>query len=259
MVFMITSCNQTPTTNVHVKLETTHGDIIIRLSDETPGHRANFIKLVEEEFYSDIFIHRVVPEFVIQTGNPNNRRGVEEDDEAHSYNYTIPAEIVPELYHHRGAIGAARTGDNVNPERNSSGTQFYIVVGRLFTDEEIDNAQSRIQNSQNRHLFTTFLEEERRKAELLEEEITDAELQERASLRVFEEIEKSGSYEIPEEHREVYKTEGGAPHLDSQYTVFGTVIEGMRVVDAIAEEELDGQTPVSKEVRVLKATFVKVK
>ena len=170
-----------------VIIQTPHGDIKIILYDKTPKHKANFLKLAKEGYYDDLLFHRVIPNFMIQGGDPDSkgapagkRLGEGGPD------YTIPFEYVPEYFHKRGALAAARMPDEVNPARESSGSQFYIVQGKTFTDEELDK------------------------------------------------IEKRYKLRFTPEQRQVYKTIGGAPHLDGSYTVFGEVIEGMEVVDKIA-------------------------
>ena len=130
-----------------VKIETTLGVIKVMLYDETPQHRDNFLKLVEDGFYEGTLFHRVIKDFMIQAGDPES---VNADSltqlGAGGVGYTIPAEIVfPQLYHKRGVLAAARQGDMVNPERKSSGCQFYIVQGKTFSDEELDQMQMRLQ------------------------------------------------------------------------------------------------------------------
>ena len=173
------SCNN-PKSNdgTMIEISTDYGDIVLKLYDETPIHRDNFIKLIKEGWFDDSPFHRVIQGFVIQGGGNTNG----EDDPG----YTIDAEILPKYFHKRGALGAARMGDDVNPERKSSSSQFYIVQGRTYVDSEIVSAEAR------------------------------------------------SGYEIPEEHKEIYRTIGGIPHLDGAYTVFGEVVEGMDVVDKIA-------------------------
>lgn len=170
-----------------VLISTSFGDIKIRLYDETPQHRDNFIKLVSEGYYDGTLFHRVINQFMIQGGDPDSK-GAKSDAILGNGGpgYTIPAEFVSKYIHKKGVIAAAREGDNVNPSKASSGSQFYIVQGKKFTDAELDIIASR-----TGHAFT-------------------------------------------KEERDVYKTIGGAPHLDGNYTVFGEVYEGLDVVDKIA-------------------------
>ncbi len=184
------SCN-TPKSNdgTMIEISTDYGEIVIKLYDDTPLHRDNFIKLINEGWFDDSPFHRVIQNFMIQGGGSANGEG--------DPGYTIEAEILPQYFHKKGVLAAARMGDDVNPERRSSSSQFYITQGRIFTDSEIVAAEAR------------------------------------------------SSYEIPEEHKEVYRTVGGTPHLDGAYTVFGEVVEGMDVVDKIAAVE----TTVKKGMR----------
>jgi len=170
-----------------ILISTTFGDIKIKLYNETSKHRDNFIKLVSEEFYNGTLFHRVINNFMIQGGDPDSKNAKPDAMLGNGGpGYTIPAEFVPKYFHKKGALAAAREGDNVNPKKASSGSQFYIVQGRTFGDKELDALSSR------------------------------------------------AGVTYTEEQREVYKTIGGTPHLDGNYTVFGEVYEGLDVVDKIA-------------------------
>ena len=126
-----------------VLMQTTMGDIVIRLSDSTPLHRDNFLKLVKTGFYDSILFHRVIQNFMIQTGDPNSKRAPSGQPLGNGGpNYTIPAEFRPGLFHKKGVIAAARTGDNVNPQKASSGSQFYIVQGKVFSDGALDSVET---------------------------------------------------------------------------------------------------------------------
>ena len=165
-LFLFTACansgngsnNQEPS-NIHVKIETTMGDITVKLYDETPQHRDNFLSLIEEDFYEGVLFHRVIDHFMIQAGDPMSRDAVPgEPLGSGGPGYTIPAEIVPGIYHQKGALAAARQGDQVNPERESSGSQFYIVQGRVFSEEGLSRmAEERDLdlNEEQREIYTT--------------------------------------------------------------------------------------------------------
>jgi cyclophilin family peptidyl-prolyl cis-trans isomerase len=191
-------------------LETDRGDITIRLFNETPQYRDNFIKLAKEDFYDSLLIHRVIKSFGIQTGAADTRYAEEGDLVGYKGpGYTIPSHIVPGLFHKRGMIGSPRKPDTKNRRRRSDGSQFYIVSGRKYFDKELD------------------------------------------------EIEEDNGYTFTPEQRQVYKTIGGAPHLDGTYTIFGEVVSGMEVVDAIEKVEVDREwRPVEdirlKNIRILK-------
>jgi cyclophilin family peptidyl-prolyl cis-trans isomerase len=178
-----------------VEMITDKGVIIIRLSDSTPLHRDNFLKLVKQGYYDSILFHRVIRNFMIQAGDPNSKHAKADDMLGEgSPKYNIPAEFRASLFHHKGVIAAARVGDDVNPKKESSGSQFYIVQGKIFTDAGLDSVE-------------TYRMKGRK---------------------------------IPQAQREVYKTIGGTPHLDQNYTIFGEVVRGLDVVDSIAA------TPTSK-------------
>jgi len=193
-----------------VLITTSMGKITVKLYNDTPLHRDNFIKLVQENKFDSVMFHRVIKQFMIQAGEkyaPDDSIHLAATKEA---DYTIPAEIVyPKYFHKRGQLCAARTGDNVNPERASSATQFYIVTGNHFTDSELDKKQK--------------------------------------ELNII----------LPQEHREVYKIDGGAPHLDGLYTIFGEVVNGMNIVHKIElTPTVDGDRPY-KEVRIKNMKILK--
>lgn len=172
-----------------VEMVTDKGTIIIRLSDSTPLHRDNFIRLVKNRFYDSILFHRVINQFMVQGGDPTSKRAkTGEQLGGGGPSYTVPAEIRASMFHKKGMVAAARTGDNINPLKASSGSQFYLVQGKVFTDAGLDSVETTRLNGRK----------------------------------------------IPAAHREVYKTLGGVPHLDLNYTVFGEVISGIPVIDSIA-------------------------
>ena len=205
------------TTRHEVLLETDSGDIRIELFNETPKHRDNFLRLVRSGAYDGVLFHRVIKDFMIQTGDvgsKNAKPGEAVGDTPETY--TVPAEICfPKLFHHRGALGAAREGDDVNPKRESSATQFYIVWGYKFTDGQLDKVQQRLN------------------------ERTDSTVQ------------------LTPEVREAYKTVGGTPHLDGQYTVFGQVIQGLDIVDLIQRQPGDKNDRPLNDTRIRRALIVK--
>ena len=226
-----------------ILISTEFGNMKIKLFNETPKHRDNFLKLVREHFYDSLLFHRVIQDFMIQGGDPDSKHAepaklLGDGD----LKYTIPAEFVTTLCHKKGMLCAARNGDDVNPEKSSSACQFYIVQGKVRTDEDLIAYEKRI----NKSLITKLKEDILNKTEnkSLKEKI-DAfkKEQNNDSLMVYfkivnklvdEEYTKTPHYSFPTEHRNIYKTIGGTPHLDSQYTIFGEVIEGLGVIDKIA-------------------------
>lgn len=195
-----------------VELVTTKGTMVIRLSDSTPLHRDNFLKLVKQHYYDGILFHRVIKEFMVQAGDPKSKDAKPGEPLGEGGpGYTVPAEFRAGLFHKKGMIAAARTGDQVNPSRASSGSQFYIVQGKVFTDAELNQI----------------------------------------------ELQRMGGNKLPEDHRQIYKTIGGVPHLDMTYTVFGEVIKGQSVIDSIAGVTTNDRNRPVSDVRIVKATLVK--
>lgn len=228
-----------------VLIETSYGNIKVKLYNETPLHRDNFIKLVESHFYDSLLFHRVIKSFMIQGGDPESKNApsgkqLGEGD----VGYTVPAEFNPALFHKRGALAAARNGDTENPEQASSGCQFYIVEGKIFNDSLLAVVSKRItrmkaynkvvRNEANKALiekFNRFSKElEFDSIKVIKPEIdrlTDAELQ------------HVPLHELTAEQKKFYTSTGGTPHLDGSYTVFGEVTEGMDVADKIASTPRD--------------------
>lgn len=218
-----------------VKIETTLGDIIVRLYDETPLHRDNFLKLAKEGYYDGTIFHRVIANFMIQGGDPDSRNPKPNA----SYgtggpDYTIEAEIKPELFHKRGALAAARQGDQVNPERRSSGSQFYIVWGDTYKDGQLSQLSKQMKMMAQQNAFDKLARENRAKIMDMRRDRDQAgllALQELLSNQAVEMTKGQGG--LSEAQKTAYSTIGGTPHLDGQYTVFGEVIEGLDIVGKI--------------------------
>lgn len=174
-------------------IDTSFGRMVIALYDDTPKHRDNFEKLVEEGFYDGTTFHRVIAGFMVQGGDPNSKDDDPMNDGQGGPGYQVDAEIQPDLYHVRGAVAAARQPDQVNPERKSSGSQFYIVHGgQPIPSAQLDQIEAQMQQ------------------------------------------QVDSTYSIDADARETYTSEGGYPPLDTQYTVFGRLVEGFDVLDSIA-------------------------
>lgn len=218
-----------------VKIETTLGDIIVRLYDETPLHRDNFLKLAKEGYYDGTIFHRVIANFMIQGGDPDSRNPKPNA----SYgtggpDYTIEAEIKPELFHKRGALAAARQGDQVNPERRSSGSQFYIVWGDTYKEGQLSQLSKQMKMMVQQNAFDKLARENRAKIMDMRRNRDQAgllALQELLSNQAVEMTKGQGG--LSEAQKTAYSTIGGTPHLDGQYTVFGEVIEGLDIVGKI--------------------------
>ncbi|MDP4276315.1 MAG: peptidylprolyl isomerase [Bacteroidota bacterium] len=222
-----------------VLIETSMGNIKIRLYDETPKHRDNFLKLVNEHYYDSLSFHRVIKDFMIQGGDPDSK-GAPANKQlgAGGPGYEIPAEIVyPQLFHKRGALSAARTGDQVNPERKSSGSQFYIVWGQVYSEAQLKNmeqqkAQQAMQAYFNQ-LATTRKETIQTLYKNKDQAGLDALQKELAALTQAEFAKHPNKGQFTPEQKAAYSTVGGTPFLDGDYTVFGEVIEGLDVVEKI--------------------------
>ncbi|GAA4448383.1 peptidylprolyl isomerase [Nibrella saemangeumensis] len=193
-----------------VTLKTDYGMMHLILHNQTPKHKENFIKLVEQKFYDGLLFHRIIEGFMVQGGDPNSRSAAAGQPlGSGDIGYKVPAEFMPELFHKKGAVAAAR--DN-NPEKASSGCQFYIVQGRVWDDENLQKQMAR-------------------------------------SGRPF-----------TDEQKQTYKTLGGSPHLDGNYTVFGQVIDGIAVIDSIAKQPRGPMDRPNQDIRMaMEGKWVKKK
>jgi len=248
-----TSCSITGShDNTVVLMKTSLGDIRFRLYNETPLHRDNFIRLVNSGFYEGISFHRVINGFMIQAGDPATR-SVPIDKNSDSLNtYTIPSEFNRQLFHKKGALAAAREGNDVNPEMRSSGTHFYIVQGVRLNDDQLSQAEDMINNNLKRAMFSKFIHQISDSAAKSGAPLSDSEVQMLASDKMFNYLTTQGNYKIPEVQRIDYKTIGGVPRLDGTYTVFGEVIEGLDVVDKIAAVKTDQADKPLSDIKILK-------
>lgn len=239
--------NKTSETNkmaTKVRIKTTEGDIVIRLYDETSKHRDNFLKLVKEGFFDGTLFHRVIKDFMIQGGDPDSKSAKPGQMLGEGGpGYDIDAEIVyPQHFHKRGALSAARLGDNVNPERKSSGSQFYIVWGRTFNDGELKQMERQMVMMHEQAIFDSLSMQHRAEIMQLRRNRDQAGLQALQEQLVNQTKELSKTSPAPAftaEQRDAYTTVGGTPHLDNQYTVFGEVVEGLDVVERIQNTATD--------------------
>lgn len=202
--FSIISAFAAKPKNQYIRIKTEFGVCIVKLYNETPLHRDNFIKLAKEGYYKGTLFHRVIKDFMIQGGDPDSRNAKPDSLLGEGGpKYTIPAEFKDSLFHKKGVLAAAREGDIVNPGKASSGSQFYLVQGKVFTDEQLNSVE-----------------------------------------------EKRLKFKIPEWQREIYKTIGGTPHLDRNYTVYGEIISGLDMVDKIAVLETDKNNRPKNDVKM---------
>lgn len=242
-----------------VDLETTMGPIKIKLYDDTPQHRDNFVKLVKEGFYDGVLFHRVINDFMVQTGDPDSKEAKPGQMlGGGDPGYTLPAEIIyPKHYHKYGALAAARTGDNVNPERRSSSSQFYIVTGRKASQMELDRMAERAVVGGRQELFRKLFEQNKDSIKAMGDR-GDRKAMMELRQQMIDRVEKSvPARPLPQEMAQDYLTLGGTPHLDNQYTVFGEVVSGMETVEKIQKVETDGNDRPKEDVRIIKATIEK--
>lgn len=199
-ILMTVSCNDQ---HKYVLIETEYGTMKAKLYNKTPKHRDNFVKLVKKGYYDSLLFHRVIPEFMIQGGDPESKNAKPGERLGQGGpGYTIPPEFDTSLFHKKGALSAARKPDKMNPEQRSSGSQFYVVQGKTYTDVQLNQ------------------------------------------------LERQKDISFTDKQREIYKTKGGAPHLDGGYTVFGQVVEGLGVIDSIAKLQTDQYNRPKKDVRM---------
>lgn len=230
-----------------VIMHTSLGDVTLKLYNETPLHRDNFIKLVKEGTYNGLLFHRVIKDFMVQGGDVTSKDApMNKSLGAGDLGYTVPAEFVyPKYFHKKGALCAARTGDEVNPERASSASQFYIVTGKKYTEGELKQMEKQLENRLKQSIFARLQTENKAKIMQL---YRNGEKEELAILRDMlvgkTELEAEKRKEeacLPAELREAYRSVGGVPFLDNQYTVYGEVVDGIEVVDAIQKVKTNKQ------------------
>lgn len=238
--------------NKVVSIKTTLGDIKVKLYNETPIHRDNFIRMVNSGIYDGVLFHRVIKDFMIQAGDPSTNQAFVRPQPDTLTNYTIPAEFRRQFIHKKGALAAARQGNNVNPAMRSSGTQFYIVQGKKYLRNDLLSLQESINNSIRQANFIRFIKEAADSARLSGKPLQDSEIQEIASGKMFRYLSSEPAFKYSEEQIETYVTSGGTPFLDGTYTVFGEVIEGLDIVDKIASVSTDSSDKPVSEVRILK-------
>ncbi|MCF0199431.1 MAG: peptidylprolyl isomerase [Bacteroidaceae bacterium] len=233
-----------------VKISTSLGDIVVRLYDETPLHRDNFLKLAREGYFDGTLFHRVIRDFMVQGGDPDSRGAAPGKQlGVGGPGYTIPAEILPQCIHKRGALAAARQGDEVNPERRSSGSQFYIVWGQKYKEGQLAQFGKQLKQQAEQQFFNTLVQQHRKEIMEMRKNRDQAglmELQNDLVAQAYAMSAEHGPYGLTDEQKTAYQTLGGTPHLDGQYTVFGEVEEGLDVVGKIQEQPTGrGDRPVT--------------
>jgi peptidylprolyl isomerase len=242
-----------------VQIATELGVITVKLYNETPLHRDNFLKLVREKTLDSTLFHRVISNFMIQGGDISSKRATPDAMLGNGdVGYTIPAEFNPKFFHKKGALAAARQGDNVNPQKASSGCQFYIVQGNKYAPGDIDAMEGRMNQQNKQGLFQQIIMRPENEG-LKNRFIANQQAQNQDSMNVLNAIAESMAnaeaakippFKYSEEQRKAYSTIGGTPHLDGGYTVFGEVIEGLDVIDKIAAVEKGANDRPKKDIRM---------
>lgn len=248
ILISVLCCFSNNKTGPLIVIETRVGAIKIKLYDDTPLHRDNFIKLIKSGFYDSLLFHRVIKDFVIQGGDPTSKKAATGAVLGKSdVGYTLPAEILPNHFHYRGALAAAREPDKVNPERRSSGTQFYIVQGRKFSENEFLDLQAKLNE---RRLKLSYSQIAKRMSDTIPTPKTPTQADSLRNIirKIAEKTYKPLFYS--EEQKKAYEENGGVPHLDGEYTIFGEVIEGFDVVEKISQLPTDTHNRPLEDLRM---------
>jgi cyclophilin family peptidyl-prolyl cis-trans isomerase len=242
-----------------ILIQTSYGKIKVKLYDETPLHKANFLKLAGQGFFDSLMFHRVINNFMIQGGDPLSKKAGRFDSLGHGdIGYTVPAEINENLIHKKGALCAARESDDINPRFESSGSQFYLVMGKTRTAEDLRKYEDRINNTRYANCARAFMKTDSGKVlkqtynRLKTENKADSAsmVNARIEAAIRREQYKTPPYKFSARQVEVYTTTGGTPHLDGTYTVFGEVVEGLDIIDKIAAVKTDQRDRPLKDIRM---------
>jgi len=248
--------------DIIIRLETTYGTIKVKLYPETVKHRDNFVKLVNAGYYNGVLFHRVIANFMIQAGDPKSKTAQSgEMLGSGDIGYKLPAEFIyPQYYHKRGALAAAREGDQQNPKKASSGCQFYIVQGKKFTDAQLDSIEGAKMLKLEEKMFQEIGQKKLAEITLYRKENNQNKLDALSDSilkSVQAQLKAHPVYKFTAQQRNDYKTLGGTPHLDGNYTVFGEVVNGMDVVDKITNATTDDNDRPIENIKVIKAIVEK--
>lgn len=260
IVFLTSFVSISQEKEARVLIETDLGNIVVKLYNETPLHRDNFLKLVDDKFYDGTLFHRVIYSFMIQGGDPQSKSAEPGQMLGNGgTGYTIPAEFNPNLFHKKGALCAARQGDNVNPKKESSGCQFYIVQGKQYTEDNLKQFENRKDREQKNMIFrectskpeyqefaNSWNNAQQNKDQGKLDSLINVITPEIDSL--FEKSEDK--FRFTPEQIEAYSTVGGTPHLDGGYTVFGEVVDGLDVIDKIAQLTTDNRDRPNRDITI---------
>lgn len=252
LIALLASCTNYDKNYHHAKIETEYGNIVVKLYNSTPNHTNNFVKLTNEKFYDGIIFHRVIKDFVVQGGDPDTKTAeagkIYGESDA---GYLVDAEFVDTIIHKRGAIAMAREGDDVNPEKKSSSSQFYIVVGKIFTNEQLDSLEIKLYNKKVSKFENKIYSEQ---LKVLGDTLNNAKLKKKISEIVTTKVDSfklaTPEARFNELQRKTYTTVGGIPHLDGNYTIFGEVIEGYDIVEKISLVATDENDRPQKDIKM---------
>jgi len=236
-----------------VLIKTEFGEMKVELYNETPKHRDNFLKLAKAGYFDGLLFHRVIKDFMIQGGDPDTKNAQPGQKLGNGGpGYELEKEINPNIFHKKGALAAAREGDQINPEKKSSGSQFYIVQGVVFPANNIDAIEEEVTQKLAQNIMNQ-----------LARASSDSLIfyQKAGNRRAFDKLvsklqaqamakAKQTPFKLTEKQKELYTTVGGTPHLDGNYTVFGEVIEGLSVLDAIAAQPTGPNDRPVKDIRM---------
>ena len=244
-----------------LKIETSMGDIKVKLYNETPKHRDNFIKLAKDGTYNGTLFHRVIKDFMVQAGDPESKNAPKGKMlGSGDVGYTVPAEFVyPKYFHKKGALSAARQGDEVNPKKESSGCQFYIVTGKVFNDSTLLNMEQQKNQNKVTEAFNALAQKHMKEIYKMRK-ANDQDglyaLQDTLFIQAEAEAAKQPDFHFTPEQIKAYTTVGGTPHLDGEYTVFGEVVEGMDIVDKIQQVKTDRSDRPVEDVKIINVSVI---
>ena len=244
-----------------LKIETSMGDIKVKLYNETPKHRDNFIKLAKDGTYNGTLFHRVIKDVMVQAGDPESKNAPKGKMlGSGDVGYTVPAEFVyPKYFHKKGALSAARQGDEVNPKKESSGCQFYIVTGKVFNDSTLLNMEQQKNQNKVTEAFNALAQKHMKEIYKMRK-ANDQDglyaLQDTLFIQAEAEAAKQPDFHFTPEQIKAYTTVGGTPHLDGEYTVFGEVVEGMDIVDKIQQVKTDRSDRPEEDVKIINVSVI---
>jgi cyclophilin family peptidyl-prolyl cis-trans isomerase len=266
LMMSLASILSAQTKTVQVEIKTSAGTILIKLYNETPLHKANFIKLVNEKYYDGILFHRVIKDFMIQAGDPNSKTASPGQPlGSGGPNYTINAEFKQTLIHKKGALSAARTGDDMNPQKKSSGSQFYIVQGKKYTAQELDQIEKQVQYNVLMPHIREYLNKPENSALMsdlnIRQQLNDNDAVEKILNDVVLKIKAKNpaikGFKYTPQQRNIYQTIGGTPFLDMNYTVFGEVVKGLEIVDKIAAVKTGQADRPVQDIKIISMRVIK--